>query len=215
MPTYDEFKSYYTRKMWRQGDTDWETDLPQLIRKAEAQISRDLRYQDLMTTGSVEPLADPSFQVPADCREFVSIRLRGDNYKQGKFISPDLFREFENTPSKQLEPAGTYWCQIGNTVRTIGNITDQDGNYFAVDFDYYVGITPFEDTPAGSSFYDLHPDFYEAALNVQAYDYLKDFELSSLYEGKYQSLLEDMRRESEYKQFPSGLIDVQLPGNVR
>ncbi len=214
MTTYAQFQEYYTRKMWRVGDIDWTTDLPQLIRKAERKISRDLRNQDLMSSGEVQ-VTDNNFPLPSDLREFTSIRLVGDRYPQGQFVSQAEYQKIQGSAGAAIGYTtyfkGRYFCQIGNTVFFTGFVDANAPD--TVKFSYYMGVMPYESDPP-EPFYDKHPDFYEAALNVQAYEYLKDFELSGQYENSYQILLDDMRRESEYQNFPSGQVDSRPPGNV-
>ena len=209
--TYDDFKTYYTRGKWRTGDTDWDTDLPQLIRKAESRISRDLRRQDIMAATEI-PVTEPEFSLPSDVREIASIRLKGDQYPQGQFLNLDKFRQIQqNSQNEGSYFKGKYFAQVGNKILMTGTVDASAPD--TVLLDYYMGIEPYENDPA-IPFYDIHPDFYEAAVNIQSYEYLKDYETASIYETTYSGLLEDMIREGEYKTHPAGQIASQPAGYV-
>jgi len=56
-------------------------------------------------------------------------------------------------------------------------------------------------------FYDANPDFFLAALDVQVYTYLREFELSQEKNNNYAVLLETMIRNSNYARWPSGSLD--------
>jgi hypothetical protein len=207
---YAEFQAYFTRKHWRTGDAEWMTDLPQLIQKAEARINRDLRYQAVMATTSIAITAD-TFELPGDLREIASLKLATSN-SPAVAVSLPRYRELEERLSAgQTSLIGTAFATLGKDCLLLANASVDNPN--TVNLDYYMGITPYKTDPL-VPFYDLHPDFYEAALNVQAYEYLKNFDLSGEYNSQYATLLEAMRAESEYLERPSGQIATALPGAV-
>ena len=44
--TYTEFKAYITETLWRSGDSVFQANLDQMIKDAEARLSRDLSLED-------------------------------------------------------------------------------------------------------------------------------------------------------------------------
>lgn len=206
MTTYAEFKDFYTRKMWRMSDAAWDADLPNLIHAAEMKISRDLRHQNLMGQDTLINTGSP-IPLPGDFRQAVSV-FPANASMPAKALKYDDFKAM----AAQNRPIGCYFSIHGGQLHIDG--VASPANPVDIDTTYLTGIVPYSTDPA-IPFYDMHPDFYMAAVNVQAYDYLKDFELSTEYNAKYEMLLDDMRRESNYILYPSGQMAVPLPGNVR
>ena len=76
MTTVTDFTGYYLRRLWREGDADLTQDLPQLVKEAEARMSRDIREHSLAKT--VVLVSNPGndyFDLPADYSEFISLNL--------------------------------------------------------------------------------------------------------------------------------------------
>lgn len=213
MTTFADFQSYYTRKMWRVGDADWATDLPRLVKKAEARINRDLRQTELSTSTVISATAN-SFTMPADAREISSLSTAASPASAAaRAMSPSEYTSMLNQYGSTQRNYDRFFSVTGNTVHyETGATVDAP---VSINLSYMMGITPYADyAGVGDSFYDSNPDFYEAALNIEAYEYLKDFDLASIYEAKYVSVLDSMRADSEYHRYPSGQISNRLPGNV-
>jgi hypothetical protein len=214
MTTFAQFKEQYTREMWRTGDADWNLDLPNLMRKAEARIRRDLYHTELISE-TVGTTTEPDKIVLAgDVREIVSLQIVG---LSGLPMAPVQFADLASYNSRVGTNAYSTVYKGMIAARVKAAVMMQTGasvaNPVTYKLVYIMGITPYEDDPA-LPFYDANPDFYEAALNVPAYKYLKDFASSAEYNTGYLDTLESMRAESEYRKYPSGQINVQLPGNV-
>lgn len=202
MTTVTDFASYYLRRLWREGDQDLINDLPQLVKEAEARMSRDIREHSLATT--VKLVAEPGvdyFTIPVDFSELIGFNL--SDGRPSRLVSMDeLYRIRSVTPQGR---ADVYAVQ-GNKI------------YFAAPFNpafvsaplsYYMKVppAPMEQPAAQMGFYDLHPDYFLSALDVQSYTYLREYELSSEKNAIYGSLLETMIRNSNYARWPSGQLD--------
>lgn len=213
MTTFADFQSYYTRKLWRVGDSDWVTDLPVLVKKAEARINRDLRYTDMSASVVVAATAD-TFPMPSDAREITSLSCSDDaDAGSASAMSPSDYRTMLGSYGTATGHYGKHFSITGSTVHFVTGATVSVP--VNLDLSYYMGLVAYADFGGvGDAFYDTYPDFYEAALNIEAYEYLKDFDLASIYEAKYVSVLESMRADSEYRRYPSGQISNRLPGNV-
>lgn len=204
MTTYAEFKSFYLREIWREGDAALEQDLDRLIARAEAKIKRDLSDAKLVELLEM-PIMQSPVALPGDFSEAISVSLDGATLS---LVSPDLFHK-NTTASSPYRSAGSMYCVVGNNL--LINILPQFEESALV-LQYYSGLTPFSLNPV-APYYDVNPDFYTAAVNVEVYNYLRDFDLSAEYNGKYAKLLEDMQRRSSYTLFPSGQLITQIPGN--
>lgn len=205
MTTYAEFQAYYLRTIWREGDTVFETDLPKLIKEAEARINRDLRRHNITSSFVEENATEDSLELPGDFREMITVSI--EDRAPAKFVPYVQFLQEER--NKKVG----YDCYTINNNRvyfTLKNSPDP----VKVSLNYYAGVTPYEDDPE-TPFYDLYPDFYKAAVHIQAYSYLRDFDLSTEYNTQYGVLLDSMVRDSNYAVFPSGQLSGNLPHGVR
>lgn len=210
MTTFVEFTEYFLRLMWRTGDADFEADLPRLIKKAEARINRDLRQIGMTAEylGSLDGV--DSFELPSDYVEARSLTIDGTN----AIFRATTWQEMAARRSDGVTFTNTF-AQDGNSMYV--NINPNSGVVQWVRMSYYTKVRPFDtvtDEDDDTVFYDQHPDFFEAALRVQCYDYLREFELSAEFNGKYQQLLETMKELKISQEFPAGALPVQLPGIV-
>lgn len=212
MTTFTEFQEYFIRLMWRVGDTEFADDLPRLIKKAEARINRDLRQIGMVSEylGSLE--GTDSFELPLDYVEARSLTIDGVS----AIFRAITWQEMAARRSNGTTFSNTY-AQDGGDMYV--NINPNSGVAQWVRMSYYCKVRPYdtvtdENTPTSEIFYDQHPDFYEAALRVQCYDYLREFELSAEFNGKYEQLLASMRELKISQEFPAGALPVQLPGIV-
>lgn len=212
MTTLADFSAYYLRSIWRTGDAELEQDLPRLIREAEARISRDLRDTRLIVEAaflSVYPSS--TVPLPPDFKELVTLELEGGRLARAVSTDTiDIIRARDNASYRFNERSPyVYYSILGNSI--LFNRTDNADLLGRMR--YYAGITPM--TNEEHNFYDLHPDFFKAALNVQVYNYLREFELSQEHNGNYGAILEEMRRQSNYTMFPSGQLVSPLSADVR
>lgn len=216
MTTYAEFQEYYLRAIWRVGDADLQADLPKLMKEAEARINRDLKHTRLANSDT-ENYAFPGLIVvalPADFSEMISVVLGGDSYPCSVLPLSEIQKiQGEINEGKSLDKSLTVYGIAGDSLYA-PSASDTGASVFMT---YYIKVPAYEDLAVGqTSFYDKYPDFYIAALNVQVYNYLRDFNLSGEYNGKYTDILESMQRDSHYTMFPSGQLgQAMMPDNVK
>lgn len=199
MTTYAEFQTNYIDDLWRTGDTALASALPRMMKKAEAQISRDLRDSDMVTMTALSVAEGANFiDLPADFREVIAVVINAETVlsSTGVTSSPDRSK-YAILGNKLYLP---YQAIAASPIE--------------VHMTYYMGIVPYETEPA-VPFYDKHPDFYTAALNVHAYDYLREFTLKAQNEATYESLKEGMIRSSNYARWPSGQLAGVFPTGKR
>ena len=204
MTTVEKFTSYYLRRLWREGDQDLTGDLPMLVKEAEARMSRDIREHSIAK--NVALTAQPGedfFVLPADYSEFISLNLA--DAQPARLISMDeLSRIRAVTPQGRAD----VFALFGNRIyfaRGRGDTT----SYIIAPLAYHIKVPPAPmDTLDGQmGFYDENPDYFLAALDVQTYAYLREYELSSEKNAIYGGLLETMIRNSNYARWPSGTLD--------
>lgn len=203
MTTVTDFVGYYLRRLWREGDQDLTDDLPRLVKEAEARISRDIRENNLVHTEIISSSApDTHINLPADFNELVSVSFDGGP-PSTLIEAAQLSRYRSVTPHD--ENLSVFSIQ-GNKLWFLRG---------AAIYDYSVAVTyhmkPIPATmhlpDSDMVFYDLHPDFFLAALDVQTYAYLREYDLSGEKNSVYTNLIETMVRQSNYAQWPSGQLN--------
>lgn len=210
MTSYAEFAPYYLRSIWREGDDALTEDLPRLVKEAEARISRDLRDANIVTTQEVLVVSpEDTVPLPADFRELLKLDFVSE--RVARAVSPDSMNAIRRQENSYRDANIIYYSIYGGNI----NLARWDVGIIGLTMTYYMGIKPFSTIPDTPSFYDRHPDFFLAALNVQTYSYMRDFDLSNEYNSKYGALLEDMRRESNYTMYPSGQLTTPLSSLVK
>lgn len=202
MTTVEKFTSYYLRRLWREGDQELTDDLPMLVKEAEARMSRDIREHSLAQT--VNLAADPitkAFTIPADYLELLSASF--DGYSPARLVSMDELSRIRRVT--QEGRSNVFAMQGGFIHIAHGNLAGIP----KVKFSYFIKVppAPMEQPDENMGFYDLHPDFFLSALDVQVYAYLREYELSQEKNGIYAGLLETMIRNSNYARWPSGQLD--------
>lgn len=204
MTTVLDFRAYYLRRVWREGDTALISDFPLLVKEAEARISRDFREWRLVNSATEVVPSNNYFDLPADFGEMLSLSVAGRPYTA--IGSADFLR----LPARCALP--NYSLSAASVFFNRGDVTDP----VTVDYTYYMNVQPMDFVADGAEagFYDLHPDFFLAALDVQVYTYMRDFDLSAENNSKYGGLLETMQRDSNYKMFPSGQLGSPMPSGV-
>lgn len=204
MTTVTDFVGYYLRRLWREGDQDLIKDLPQLVKEAEARMSRDIREHSIAK--NVVLVAEPGndfFTLPADYSEFISLNLADE--QPSRLIGMDeLSRIRAVTPQGRAD----VFALFGNRIYFARGKVDTT-SYISAPLAYHIKVPPAPmDTVDGvMDFYDANPDYFLAALDVQTYTYLREYELSSEKNAIYGSLLETMIRNSNYARWPSGTLD--------
>lgn len=207
MTSFADFQAYYLRKIWREGDADLTNDLPKLVREAESRIKRDLRDWTLATTANLELTSGNVFTLPGDFRELISGSVNGHPLRSS-IPATQLHRNKYDVEGPLI---GDSYSIMGRTLMVRGEASAIiPGN---LSITYFMDLVPYELEPA-NPFYDLHQDFYIAALNVFAYDYIREFELKAMNEEAYNTLLDSMIRNSNYARFPSGQLVMPTPRRV-
>ena len=206
--TYDEFKAYLTETLWRTGDTIFAGDLTQIIRDAEARISRDLRIEDNLTIVS-ETITENSLTLPSDYAEVKSVDFPPKG--AAAYITQQQFngrlRFFENTA--ELPPFYTIFTK---KVFVLGVVSAEAPLDISVL--YYTKIPPFEDNATDNVFYTDYPDIYLAAVLRQSYIYLRDHTTAGIYEGQYAQLAESVMNNEATRKRSGGPLHMALPGIV-
>lgn len=204
MTTIADFVGYYLRRLWREGDADLTSDLPRLVKEAEARMSRDIREHSIAK--NVVLVAEPGddfFTLPADYSELISLNLADG--QASRLVSVDeLSRIRAVTPQGRAD----VFALLANRIYFSRGAVEPT-HYISAPLAYHIKVPPAPmDTPDGEmGFYDVNPDYFLAALDVQSYAYLREYDLSSEKNAIYGSLLETMIRNSNYARWPSGTLD--------
>ena len=201
MTTVANFVSYYLRRLWREGDQDLTSDLPNIVKEAEARMSRDIRENSIVKDVTL-PYTSENFDLPADLNEIHSVSL--DGYSPAALVLPDeIFRIRRVT----AQGRSNVYALSGNKLMTVAGAAPVWPRSAKLVYSMRVPPAPMDQPDAEMGFYDLNPDYFLAALDVQVYAYMREFELSAEKNGVYAALLDTMIRNSNYARWPSGQLD--------
>ncbi len=206
--TYTEFKAYVTETLWRTGDSVFEADLTQIIRDAEARMSRDLRIEDNLSIIS-ETITENSIALPADYAEVKSVEFppRGAAayITQQQFNGRVKFFESDSQPP----PFYTIFTKKIFVLGSIGVDSPLDISVL-----FYTKIPPFQDNPTDNKFYEDYSDMYLAAVLRQAYIFLRDHQTAGIYEKQYADLATSVMNSEATRKRSGGPLHMALPGIV-
>ena len=214
MTTYAEFQQYYIRKLWRDGDTSFASDLPVQMKQAEARINRDIRHYTLTKTFNDAAYDGTPVILPADYSQAQAVYIENEpaaqvTTRQGLH---NINLALTDHDSVYRGRNGQFIAIEGNTLLITSSASIADPLNLTI---VYVPKVPaYEDHVTGDSYYDENPDFYLCAVDIYAYDYLMDEVKSSNAIAKYNGLVEDMREDQIRKKFPLGAIHQPMPGQV-
>lgn len=208
MTTVAQLRDYVMRYLWREGDDAFIEDFPQLIKATEARISRDVNTIGMTSTYEDSPAVSPFFTLPADLKEVIQVTIDG---VPARLMA---YPEFSRINGHYSLSCPTSYALLGNDIH-FSRRHIVAPNTITVKIDYWMKVPAMDtsDPEAAADFYDLYPDFFLAAFNVQAYKYLRDFALSDDNNATYLALLETMIREHNYRLYPSGQLRMDLPHN--
>ena len=206
--TYTEFKAYVTETLWRTGDSVFEADLTQIIRDAEARMSRDLRIEDTLTIFS-STITENFIALPADYAEIKSVDFPPKG--AAAYITQQQYNgrlKFYESDS-QSPPFYTIFSKKLFVLGSIGTENPLD-----ISLLYYTKIPPFEDNTVDNQFYSDYSDMYLAAVLRQSYIHLRDHVAGGIYEKQYADLATSVMTSEATRKRSGGPLHVQLPGIV-
>ena len=206
--SYADFQTYVLRTLWRVGDADLTSDLPRLIREAEARMSRDLRIED-NTTIFEHTFESNEVALPADYQEIRSVDF--EPWGTAAYITPQQYAKklVDNRDNIQPPP---FYTVMTKRLLLLGNI----GVDSSVDVSvlYYTKLPPFEDNTDLNQFYEDYPDMYLAAVLQRTYVYMRDTEKAGIFEQQYANLAQSVMDNEGSRKYAGAPIHMGLPGIV-
>ena len=206
--TYTEFKAYVVETLWRTGDSVFEADLTQIIRDAEARMSRDLRIEDNLTIFS-STITENFVVLPSDYAEIKSVDF------PPKGASAYITQQQYNGRLKFYESdsqSPPFYTIFSKKLFVLGSIGTE--NPLDISLLYYTKIPPFEDNPVDNQFYSDYSDMYLAAVLRQSYIHLRDHVAGGIYEKQYADLATSVMTSEATRKRSGGPLHVMLPGIV-
>jgi hypothetical protein len=205
--TYADFQDYVLRTLWRTGDTELTADLPQLIREAEARMSRDLRIEDNTTIAQFSMTANDE-ALPSDYAQMRSVEF--GQYGLAAYITPQEYNKKAMGYKDQVPPFYTVMTKSLYVLGNIGATTPLD-----VSLLYYHKVPPYEDNATLNQFYEDYPDMYLACVLTQTYAYLRDPAASQIFGSKYGELAQSVMDNEVGRKYAGSELYMDLPGLVR
>ena len=205
---YADFKSYLARFLWREGDTAFESDLPNLITMGEARLSRDLRIQPMAVTKTAELAAD-SLVLPSDYLEMRTI-TSGTTPAPMQYVSPYERERIKLSSSTSFQ--GIYTI-AGNAILFVGPMSPTDTTPRTVTMTYYAKIPDFAATNT-SWLADNYLDLYTYAVLRHTSSYLRDDERVALWKNEYDETLQSVIDSESRKRYAGSPLRAPMPGVV-
>lgn len=205
MMTYQQFKDYLARFVWRDGDTAFESDLDLLIRMGDARLNRDLRIQRMSRT-QFAVIPGDTIPVPDD---YLEMRVVTTDSRPSPliYVSPHEMEKIRITNPAQFR--GVYTI-AGDRIRFAGATAEEARE---VTLTYYAKIPDFaaQDT---SWLADEYLDLYTYAVLRHTASYLRDDERVALWQNEYTTTLASVMEAEIRERYAGGPLVPSLPGVV-
>ncbi len=206
--TYDEFKAYVAETLWRSGDIIFAANLDQLIKDAEARMSRDLRIEDNLAIIS-ETITENSIALPSNYAEVKSVDFPPKG--AAAYITQQQFngrvKFYENTTERP-----PFYTIFTKKIFVLGVVSAESPLDISVL--YYTKLPSFQDNPVDNFFYEDYSDMYLAAVLRQAYIFLRDHTTAGIYEKQYADLATSVMNNEATRKRSGGPLHMALPGIV-
>lgn len=205
MMTYQQFKEYLARFVWRDGDTAFEAELDNFIALAHARLRRDLRIQKMVRT-QFSTITDASISLPDD---YLEARVVASDTAPSplEYVTPHEMERLRTPRPDQFQ--GVYTV-VGDRFRFAGaNV--EDGR--EITLTYYADLPDFETTDT-SWLADEYLDLYTYAVLRHTASYLRDDDRVALWQNEYAETLMSVMADEAQRRYAGSPLTVRLPGNV-
>lgn len=211
--TFQEFKDYVSRTLWRTGDTVFEGDLDVIIRLAESQLDSELdppeREKSVIISAVDRTLVNPS--------DFDMLRQLGDDRGSLDYVTPAEMRTLDAAIDATVsggEPGHAgfpVYTIFGETIRT-GRLASVEN---PVDFalDYHATFPSYETD--GELWPQLkYFDLYTNCVLTHCSPYLREDERVQTWQGLYGNLLESAERRIANRRYAGSPLRPRMPSVV-
>jgi hypothetical protein len=205
MMTYAQFKEYLARFVWRDGDTNFETELDNLIKMGEARLNRDLRIQRMSRVQSALIQGD-SIQVPDDYLE-MRVVTTDSHPSPLQYISPFEMERIRVSNPTRFQPVYTI---AGDRIRFAGASA---GENRTVVLTYYAKIPNFAGLDE-SWLADEYLDLYTYAVLRHSASYLHDDARVALWQNEYAETLASVMEDETRRRYAGSPLVPRMPGVV-
>lgn len=160
--------------------------IPDFITLAEAQINRALRVRRMIERATAQ-ITDAYSVTPTDFLEIVSMVLT--NGVEPLQLSPAPPETLDGYGTGQETGQPRFWAVVGEEIRYYPT---PDRAYTAT-LTYYAKIPALTDTNTTNWVLQTHPDAYLFGALKEAGPFLKDADVLSMFEGKYQAAIRSIK----------------------
>lgn len=180
--TYAELQSSIADWLNR---SDLTAVIPDFIRLAEAELTRNLRHRKMITRSDAN-IIDEFTQTPDDWMQTVNLILKTDPILQLQYMTPSRLNEERELSLAVGKPSK--YTMIGTEIRVY---PPPDGTY-AAELVYYAQVPALSDDNTTNWVLNLAPDIYLYGSLVQSAPYLEDDARLSVWSALYQKRIEDI-----------------------
>lgn len=202
---YADYKAFVLRTLQRDGDTVLEVDLDELIRGAEAKLTRDLR--SLQTVFTDEPLVvlDQTSDLPSAVRRVTLLRDAPAGATL-RITSPDTMATLQ---SRDYQTPVQFYSIVGRKLRLAGPLPR------TLYMDYVAKVPSYQDTDAQPYRDDgVYTDLYDAAVLAETPMYLRDDERVGNWVNLYNQKIESANNDNDRVEWGSAPLGSMLPEGI-
>lgn len=206
--TYDEYKSFLLRTIWREGDTDLDADIEFYVKEAEALLSRDLKIQRMIDASATFQMTSPSAELPSDVSRLTAV-VDQDTGAPLTVTTPSRLSELRVKYTTQIPAA---YAIMGRTIWVAGPVDVSAPLNLLLS--YYAKAPDFKATDT-SWIVDDYFDLYNAAVKkhlgpAMKVDQSRQAQLDQFYAEKLASAL----AEDAGNMLPTSPLPSNMPANV-
>lgn len=183
LSTYAELKSAVADWLERSDLTE---RIPDFIRLAEGQIDRVLRERE-MTRRATAIVTDPFSAAPPDLLEVrtLTLSLGADTW----LLEPAPLELLNDVPSVQTGRP-RFWSLVGDEFR----YHPAPDRAYTASLTYFARLQPLGPATNSNWLLKAHPDLYLFGALKEAAPFLRDAQLTAMFETKYRTSLEEVRQ---------------------
>lgn len=183
LSTYTELKSAVADWLER---SDLAARIPDFIRLAESQVDRVLRERE-MTRRVSAIITDPLSAAPSDMLEVRTLSLSAG--ADAWLLTPAPLEVLDGEP-----PAAAgrprFWSLVGDEFR----YHPAPDRAYTATLTYFVRVPRLGETTPSNWLLRAHPDIYLFGALKEAAPFLRDAQLTAMFETKYRTALEEVRQ---------------------
>lgn len=208
--TYDSFKEFLLRYLWRPGDTQLTSDLDTIIAAANSKLTRDLRVPRMTVTSYAFAMTDLEAALPDDFRRPLLVQNSADMV-EFKSTSPSNIADLQ---SQQYVETVPFYAIAGRLMRVAGGPPSVSSPLNLL-LDYQAKVPDFQATDSTWLLDEgEYTDLYITAVLSETPFYLRNDARVSMWAQAYQEKLNSVNDDTTTLSWGAPLASA-MPSGVK